>query len=244
VYTSTLLIVERAEGNRIAVRFHFGLKIFGPEGGACGRCSSRVGAVMVFIFFSLSGALGPMVHHPSLTTREGKPGASRLLEADTSRIAEVLDAYPGAVVVIANDWPFYYDLAKLREAGREFERRIVNVVRTVGGSKEDAILDFMACRAEPFIVLASRDFEFTERTASVRVDIDDNNGFDDAARENLLHHLRPLGLHASNPLSEDDALRATVSNRELQRAQKLFHPIRAGNDSAFQGALRLLLAKS
>lgn len=199
---------------------------------------------MVYIFFCVSGVLGPMNLHPSLTTREGEPNASRPLEADASLIGGVLDAYPGAVVVIANDWPFYYDLESLRVAGGEFERRIVNVVRTLGGTKEEAVLDFMAGRTESFVVIASQDFEFTEQTASVRIDIDDNRGFDDAARENLLQHLLALGQHASNPLSEDDALRATVSNRELRHARKLFHPIRAGNDSAFQGALRLLQAKS
>lgn len=198
---------------------------------------------MVYIFFCVSGVLGLIEHHPSLTTREGEPKASRPLEADTSLIAGVLDAYPGGVVVIANDWPFYYDLASLREAGGEFERRIVNVVRTLSGSKEEAILDFMAGRAEPFVVIASPDFEFTEQTASVRIDIDHKSGFHDAARASLLLRLHALGDHASNPLSEDDLLRATVSSRDLRRAQKLFSPLRAGSDAAFQHKLRLLIAR-
>lgn len=198
---------------------------------------------MVFIFFCVSGVLGPMRHHPSLTTREGEPKAIRPLDVDTTLIADALDAYPGAAVVIANDWPFYYDLEGLRGAGGEFERLIVNVVRTLGGTKQEAVLDFMTGRTEPFIVIASQDFEFTEKTASVRIDIDHKNGFDDAARVSLLQHLRALGEPAQKPLSEDDVLRASVSGRDLRRAQKLFLPLCASNDAAFQRELRLLIAR-
>lgn len=196
---------------------------------------------MVFVFFCVSGVLGPMRRHPSLTTRESEPEVSRSLEADMALVARALNAYPGAVVVIGNDWPFYHDVSTLRAACGELGRRIVNVVRTLGGTKEAAVLDFMSGRAEPFVVIASVDFEFTELTASRRIDVSLEHGFDDEARACLIERLHTLGQHASNPLSDDDMLRATVGSRDLRRAQKYISSVRAGGDVSFQRKLRFFL---
>lgn len=198
---------------------------------------------MVFIFFCVSGVLGSMSRHPSLTTREAEPQATRPLATDTSLIAATLTGYPGAVVVIANDWPFFYDLNSLREAGREFERRIVNVVRTLSDSKESAVLDFMNGRAEPFIVIASQDFEFTEKTAGKCIHIDDKHGFNDVAHGRLQEQLRAFGERALRPLSEDEIMRASISTRDLRRAQKLFLPTCSSNDRTFRRELRSRLMR-
>jgi hypothetical protein len=197
---------------------------------------------MVFVFFCVGGVLPPMCRHPSLTTREGVPEATRVLEADALLLARTLAPYPGAVIVVANDWPFYYDLEGLRSS-REFGRCIVNVVRTLGSTKESAVLNFMSARAEPFIVIASPDFEFTELTDSRRIDIDLEQGFDEEARVCLLEHLNTLGEHASNSLSEDDMLRATVGSRDMRRARKYLSSIRASGDVAFQRKLRSLIGE-
>ena len=196
---------------------------------------------MVFVFFCVGGVLPPMCRHPSLTMREGASEATRGLEADARLLARTLAPYPGVVIVVANDWPFYYDLDELRSS-LEFGRRIVNVVRTLGSTKEAGVLDFMSGRAEPFIVIESPDFEFTELTDSSRIDVDPKQGFDKKARARLLEHLSTLGDHASNPISEEDMLRATVGSRDLRRAQKYIAPIRAGEDVSFQRKLRFLIA--
>ncbi|WP_429253974.1 hypothetical protein [Paraburkholderia sp. GAS334] len=175
-------------------------------------------------------------------TREGAPEATRELEVDALLLTRTLVPYPGAVIVVANDWPFYYDLEELRSS-REFGRRIVNVVRTLGSTKESAVLDFMSGRAEPFIVIASPDFEFTQLTDSRRIDVGLEQGFDEEAQVSLLEHLRLLGEQATNPLSEDDMLRATVGSRDLRRARKYISPIRASGDVAFQHKLRSLIGK-
>ncbi len=197
---------------------------------------------MVFVFFCVGGVLPPMRRHPSLMTREGAPEATRELEVDALLLTRTLVPYPGAVIVVANDWPFYYDLEELRSS-REFGRRIVNVVRTLGSTKESAVLDFMSGRAEPFIVIASPDFEFTKLTDSRRIDVGLEQGFDEEAQVSLLEHLRLLGEQATNPLSEDDMLRATVGSRDLRRARKYISPIRASGDVAFQHKLRSLIGK-
>ncbi|MGF6774922.1 hypothetical protein P3T21_000109 [Paraburkholderia sp. GAS334] len=197
---------------------------------------------MVFVFFCVGGVLPPMRRHPSLMTREGAPEATRELEVDALLLTRTLVPYPGAVIVVANDWPFYYDLEELRSS-REFGRRIVNVVRTLGSTKESAVLDFMSGRAEPFIVIASPDFEFTQLTDSRRIDVGLEQGFDEEAQVSLLEHLRLLGEQATNPLSEDDMLRATVGSRDLRRARKYISPIRASGDVAFQHKLRSLIGK-
>jgi len=71
-----------------------------------------------------------------------------------------LGGFPGAAVVVGNDWPFYYDIRFLQRACREFGWRVVNAIKTLGGVKEDAVLDFMSTHPEPFVVVASLDFEF------------------------------------------------------------------------------------
>ncbi|WP_156126776.1 hypothetical protein [Burkholderia sp. 9120] len=197
---------------------------------------------MVFVFFCVGGVLPPMRRHPSLATRDGAPQATRTLETDALLLARTLESYSGAVIVIANDWPFYYDLEELRSS-REFGRRIVNVVRTLGSTKESAVLDFMSGRAEPFIVIASPDFEFTYLTETRRIDVGIEQGFDEEAQVSLLEHLRLLGEQATNPLTEDDMLRATVGSRDLKRARKYISPIRAGDDVAFQRKLRYLVSE-
>lgn len=197
---------------------------------------------MVFVFFCVGGVLPPMRRHPSLMTREGAPEATRGLEVDALLLTRTLVPYPGAVIVVANDWPFYYDLEELRSS-REFGRRIVNVVRTLGSTKESAVLDFMSGRAEPFIVIASPDFEFTDLTEPRRIDVGLEQGFDEEAQVSLLEHLRLLGEQATNPLTEDDMLRATVGSRDLKRARKYISPIRAGDDVTFQRKLRSLVSE-
>lgn len=188
---------------------------------------NRPGASMVFVFFCVSGTLGPVRRHPSLTTREGEPEAIRSLEADTLLLEKTLSAYPGAVIVVANDWPFYYDLENLRLACREFGRHVVNVVKTLGGTKEEAVLDFMSNRPEPFVVLASPDFEFTQLTASRRIDVDRERGFDEAACATLSAHLHSLGDHSLSPLTDDDMLRAKVSRYATRRFRSYISNIRA-----------------
>lgn len=197
---------------------------------------------MVFVFFCVSGVLPPMCRHPSLTTREGAPRMARGLESDALLLARTLDPYPGAVIVVANDWPFYFDLKVLRTS-REFGRRIVNVVRTLGSTKEAGVLDFMAGRAEPFVVISSSDFEFSDLTNSKRIDVDPVRGFDQEACVVLNEYLSELGEHASSPLSENDMLRATVGNRDLRRALDFMSRIRANDDAAFQRKLRSLIGE-
>jgi len=192
---------------------------------------------MVFVFFCVGGVLPPMCRHPSLTMREGAPQATRTLEADALLLARTLAPYPGAVIVIANDWPYHYDLESLRSSA-EFGRSIVNVARTLGSTKESAVLDFMSGRAEPFIVIASPHFEFTDLTDSSRIDVGLEQGFDEEARVSLLEHLNMLGEHATKQLSDDDMLRAVVASRDLRRARKYISLIRASDDAAFQHKLR------
>lgn len=198
---------------------------------------------MVFVFFCISGVWGPMRRHPSVTTRETEPEAVRSLEADTILMAKTLRAYPGAVVVVGNDWPFYYDLASLRSASNPFGGRIINVVRTLGGTKEAAVLGFMSGRTEPFVVVASKDFEFTDLTNGQRIDVGLEQGFNEQARASLLKHLSQLGTQATNPLSEDDVLRATVDSRDLRRAHKYLPLLRASGDAEFQRKLRSLIGE-
>lgn len=198
---------------------------------------------MVFVFFCVSGTLGPMRRHPSLTTREDEPEAIRSLESDALLLAKTLSAYPGAVVVIANDWPFYYDRENVRLACLEFGCRVVNVVKTLGGSKEAAVLDFMLTRPEPFVVVVSPDFEFTQLTASRRIDVDRERGFDEAACAALSAHLHSLGDHSLSPLSDDDMLRATVSRYATRRVRNYISNIRTGEDFESQRNLHLLASE-
>lgn len=199
---------------------------------------------MVFVFFCVSGVLGSMSRHPALTTYENAPEATRSLERDVLLLGRTLSAYPGTVIVVGNDWPLYYDLRNLREAGHGFGRRVVNVLNTVGGTKEQSVLDFLANRDDPFVILASRDFEFTHRTASSRIDVDQERGFDEITRAALEVHLRGFGTRATTPLSDDDILRATVATVALRKARNFGSPLRAHQDVAFQRRLAQMLFDS
>lgn len=195
---------------------------------------------MVIVFFCISGVLGPMRRHPSLTTRESAPAASRSLDADASLLATTLSAYPGAVVVVGNDWPFYYDVELIRRACAELGLPVVNVVKTLGGTKEDAVVDFMSGRSEPFIIVASQDFEFSENTASRRIDVDRQGGLDEMASAALAERLLAVRDHALSPLSDDDMLRARIGRYATRRARSYISNIRATEDSKFQCNLHLL----
>ncbi|MFP3675423.1 hypothetical protein SB724_21650, partial [Bacillus sp. SIMBA_031] len=78
------------------------------------------------IFFCVSGVIGAIDRHPSITTRENEPEASRSLESYASLFARTIEPFPGALVVIANDWPLLYDLEVLRQECAAFAQRIVN----------------------------------------------------------------------------------------------------------------------
>ncbi|WP_322024356.1 hypothetical protein [Burkholderia sp. BCC1977] len=174
---------------------------------------------MVLIFFCVSGVLGAIDRHPSITTREDAPKATRSLESDARLFAKAIAPFPGAVVVIANDWPLLYDLEFLRQECASFGQRIVNSVRVLGGAKEDSILTFMSSRSEPYAVVASSDFEFSEVTAGRRVNVDLQAGFDEVAADRLRVLLEEHGEAAQRPASADDIMRATAGNPWMRRVQ-------------------------
>lgn len=178
------------------------------------------GAQMILLFFCISGVLGKIDRHPSITTRENEPEATRSLESDARLFAQAIAPFPGAVVVIANDWPLVYRLEFLRHECVPFGQRIVNSVRIFGGTKEDAVLAFMASRSEPYAVVASSDFEFSDVTAKNRVPVGLDAGFDDDAVDRLRRILEGYGEEAKRPLSADEALSATINNPMLRRMQK------------------------
>ncbi|CAE6767933.1 hypothetical protein R70006_03807 [Paraburkholderia domus] len=196
---------------------------------------------MVFVFFCVSGVVGPMSRHPSLTTREYAPEATRPLDRDVQLLGKALSPYPGAVIVVGNDWPLYYDLKNLREVGHGFGCRVVNVINTIGSTKERAVFDFMENREEPFVILASRDFEFTHRTALSRINVEPERGFDENACVALELHLNGFGAYARDPLSDDEILRATVGIHALRKARDFKSPLRANEDVAFQRHLAEML---
>lgn len=196
---------------------------------------------MVYVFFCVNGDLGQLRDYPSPTTREGWVPTSRDLAADVSRLEETLADYPGAVVVAGNSWPIYYDLKHLRDACGELGPRIVNAVNTFGGTREEAVLDFMENRADSFVILASSEFEFSDVTSSRRVDINPKVGFDKIARRDLVEQLREFGAFATRPVSDDEMLQATVSGHALRRAKRFILPMRARSDMRFQRKLRSLV---
>ncbi|MET3246367.1 hypothetical protein ABIE53_003112 [Burkholderia sp. OAS925] len=197
---------------------------------------------MVYIHFCVSGVLGTLGTHSPVTTREGEIAATRSLERDVLLLANTLKAYPGAVVVIGNDWPFSYDLEKVRRASRPFGQRVVNVVNTIGSTKEAAVLDFMEGRNDLFLIVASNDYEFSELTVAQRIDVDHKSGFDEAARVQLEARLDALKEDVTRPLSDDEVLRASVSRSALRRARRYIAPMRAAEDLQFQRSLRSLMA--
>jgi hypothetical protein len=172
---------------------------------------------MVLLFFCVSGVLGEIRRHPSVTTRDEGPDAIRPLEADARLLAQTIEPFAGTVVVIGNDWPFIYDLDFLKQACVPLGRRVVGSVMALGGgTKESAVLTYMEMRPDPFIIVASPDFEFTESTAARRVDVNPKTGFDDESADRVRILLRECGSAATEAPSNDDVLRARVGVDLLQ----------------------------
>ncbi|WP_438326965.1 hypothetical protein [Burkholderia pseudomallei] len=161
---------------------------------------------MVLLFFCVSGVLGAMRQHPSITTRDNEPVTTRSLEADARLLAQTIEPYPGALVVVANDWPLFYDLKFLRQHCHELGQRIVGAVRMVGDSKESSVLEYMVRRPYPFVVVASEDFEFGEATAANRIDVNPAVGFDLQVAGRLHILLNECGEDATRPVSDEDVL--------------------------------------
>ncbi|KGS85533.1 hypothetical protein X947_2653 [Burkholderia pseudomallei MSHR7334] len=174
---------------------------------------------MVFVFFSISGVLSALDRHPSITTRENEPAATRSLESDAYLFAETIEPFPGALVVIANDWPLLYDLEYLRQECAPFAQRIVNAVKVLGGTKEEAILGFLSSRSAEYVVVTSPDFEFSEVTAARRVNVDSQLGFDAGAANRLRVLLEEAGEAATHAVSTDEVMSATAGNPWVRRLQ-------------------------
>ncbi|WP_260436178.1 hypothetical protein [Burkholderia sp. Bp9143] len=188
---------------------------------------------MVLIFFCVSGVLGAIDRHPSITTRENEPAARRSLESDARLFTRTIEPFPGALVVIANDWPLLYDPEFVRHECAPFAQRIVNSVRVLGGTKEDAILTFMGSRSVEYVVVASTDFEFSEETARRRIDVSVDAGFDDEAADRLRVLLEEYGDAARSPASTDDVMRATSGNPWMRRVQSYLAHSRQRNFRMF-----------
>ncbi|VBT21813.1 Uncharacterised protein [Burkholderia pseudomallei] len=174
---------------------------------------------MVLVFFCVSGVLGAIDRHPAITTRENEPAATRSLESDASLFARAIEPFAGALVVIANDWPLFYDLEFLQQECVPFAQRIVNAVKVLGGTKEEAVLGFLSSLSTEYVVVASPDFEFSEVTAARRVNVDSQLGFDADAADRLRVLLEKAGEAATHPVSTDDIMRATAGNPWVQRLQ-------------------------
>jgi hypothetical protein len=174
---------------------------------------------MVLVFFSISGVLGAIDRHPSITTRENEPEATRSLESDARLLAQTIEPFPGALVVIANDWPLLYDQDFLRRECAPFGPRIVNSLKIFGGTKESAILKFMSSRSNDFVVIASSDFEFSEATVRRRINVRVGAGFDEEAADRLRELLEACGEAATRPASTDDVMSATICNPLMRRLQ-------------------------
>ncbi|HDR9008690.1 TPA: hypothetical protein QDB08_001635 [Burkholderia vietnamiensis] len=174
---------------------------------------------MVLLFFCVSGVLGAIDRHPSITTRENEPETTRSLEADARLVAQTIEPFPGAFVVVANDWPLLHDLEFLRRECAPLAQRIVNSVRILGGTKEDSILTFMSSRSAEYVVVASSDFEFSDVTADKRVNVGLEAGFDEEAADRLRVLLEECGEAATHPVSADDVMRATAGNPLMHRLQ-------------------------
>ncbi|MGF6635369.1 hypothetical protein [Paraburkholderia sp. MM6662-R1] len=198
---------------------------------------------MVYVFFCVSGALGPLNLNFTVPQRHGRTAKMRRLEVDVSHLTEFLRDFPGVVVVAGNAWPFHHSLDSLRQAFAALGQRIVNFVSTLSDRQEEGIFDFMSNRSEAFVILASKESEFSELTDSQRVDIDIERGFDHAARSALLAQLREIGEPAIRPLSYDDMLRATVSGHALRRAKRMLSRMHASEDVQFQRSLRTIVGE-
>lgn len=178
-----------------------------------------------------------------MSTRDDQVARYRSLATDLANFEGALAAFPGAVIVIANDWPFFFDMETIRRAAEGFGRRVFNVVTTLGGSKEDAVLDFMMFRSNPFVVVASPEFEFSSMTASQRLNLDHKRGFDEVARQALETQLRALDEHAMRPLSDEETLEASSSRQAIRRARRFVLLRRADEDLQFQRRLRSLMGQ-
>lgn len=195
---------------------------------------------MVLLFFCVSGVLGAIDRHPSITTRENEPEATRSLESDARLFARAIAPFPGVVVVIANDWPLLYDLEFLRHECAPFGQRIVNSVRVFGGPKEEQIFTFMASRSAEYVVVASMDFEFSEVTAARRVNVGVDAGFDEDAADRMRVLLEECGEAATRPVSNDEVMRATVGNPWMQRVQSYLAHSRQQNFRTFNADTEML----
>ncbi|MGF6634157.1 hypothetical protein OKW38_002841 [Paraburkholderia sp. MM5496-R1] len=167
----------------------------------------------------------------------------RSLEPDVLLLTETVRDYPGVVIVAGNAWPFHYSLDSLRQAFSILGRRVTNFVSTLADRQEEAIFDFMKDRAEPYVVIASKETEFSEPTDFQRVDFDMQLGFNESAQSALVSHLRAIGEPAIRELSYDDMLRATVSGHALRRARRMFSLMHAREDTLFQQSLHALVGK-
>lgn len=195
---------------------------------------------MVFVFFSVSGVLGAIDRHPAITTRENEPAATRSLESDARLFAQTIEPFPGALVVIANDWPLLYDLKFLKQECTPFGPRIVNSVRILGGTKEDAIQKFMSSRSAEYIVVASTDFEFSDETGGRRVNVGLQAGFDKRTADRLRTLLEEYGDAARSPASPDDVMKATSGNPWMQRVQSYLAHGRQQNFRMFNADTEML----
>lgn len=189
---------------------------------------------MVIVFFCISGVLGAIPRHPSITTRDTEAEATRCLDADARLFAKAIEPFPGVAVVVANDWPLIHGLNFLRQECAPFGYRIVNSVKLVGGTKEDSILTFMSSRSEPYVVVTSSDFEFSEVTVGNRVNVGLEAGFDEEAAERLQALLEEFGEAARKPVSHDDVMRATVGNPWMRRVQSYLAPAQASSNLSAQ----------
>ncbi|WP_168664489.1 hypothetical protein [Paraburkholderia sp. SG-MS1] len=198
---------------------------------------------MVYVFFCMSGALGPLRPYCIVPKSHGEKANMRSLEGDVLRLEASLSDFPGAVIVAGNAWPLYYDLESIRQAFARLGSRVVNVVSTLADRKEEAVLDYMSNRSEPYVVLASPEFEFSSRTDERRIDVDGQRGFDQDAQSALRARLRSIGDPAARPLTKDDILQATASALALRRASRILSRVRASEDSQFQRSLRALLGE-
>lgn len=174
---------------------------------------------MVLLFFCVSGVLGAIDRHPAITTREDEPAATRSLDADALLFAQTIEPFPGVLVVIANDWPLLYDVEFLRRECAPFAQRIVNSVRILGGTKEEAVLGFLSALSAEYAVVASPDFEFSDVTAARRVNVDSQFGFDAGAADRLRVLLEKAGEAATHPVSTEDIMRASAGNPWVRRLQ-------------------------
>ncbi|VWC31789.1 hypothetical protein BLA23254_06393 [Burkholderia lata] len=102
-------------------------------------------------------------------------------------------------------------------------------------------MSFMTNRTDPYIIVASKDFEFSDATVSNRVDVRAEVGFDSEAARNLHKRLLELGDAATRPVSNDEVLRAMVGGNTLRRLSSYTGPLRADCDLQFQARFKELL---